>query len=386
MPTVESPVREAELADLLGRREASAALADHHGAYAGKRVLITGAAGSVGSALSLHLASGGCSELILLDRYDHGLLDIVEQARRLGSNLSVHDVLCDVRDRRGVSARLMGLAPDIVIHAAALKHVHLGERHPGECVLTNLIAVRNVAAAAAAAGTGTFILVSSDKAASPAGVMGASKRLAELYLGGLDREQPNVMASRAVRFGNVIGSRGSVTPRFAEQIARGGPLEITHPDMQRYFMTPREAVGFILSVAALDDRNIPNAGVYIMDMGSPVSILELARKMMRASGRSVDIAFTGLRPGEKITEELSDAHESAARCPLPGIIRLAPNAPGAYLASADIGRLEALVETMDDARIRESVFALLDTRLSGEAAPLRGACSHTTRETAVSSI
>jgi O-antigen biosynthesis protein WbqV len=339
--------------------------------YQGKRVLITGAAGSVGSALALQLAELGCAHLSLLDHFDHGLLDIVEQINRVNPRLEVVDALCDIRDRDRLQHWMDRLEPQVVIHAAALKHVHLGERHPTECLLTNLIGVRNTLAAAAAAGAADFMLVSSDKAASPVCIMGATKRLAEMYMIGFQMEHRSPIRLRSVRFGNVMGSQGSVAPRFMAQIAAGGPLQVTHPDMQRFFMSSEESVGLILSVAALDDRDAQQTGAYYMEMGEPVSILELGKEMIERSGRKIDIEFTGLRPGEKLKEELFDQYETVTETSLPGVFRVTPAEADAYVTSGDLAHLENMSRTMESAVVRQRVFSFLDSRL-GRAEPAVG--------------
>lgn len=328
--------------------------------FADKRVLITGAAGSIGSALALELARLGCAHLALLDQFDHGLIDIVEQVQRRAPNRPVTDVLCDVRDSGRLEAWVRKVEPDVVFHAAALKHVHLGERHAAECVLTNLVGVRNALHAAIQAGAGHFMLISSDKAASPSCVMGATKRLAELHLPGFLSERTTRTRLKSVRFGNVIGSQGSVLPRFRAQIEAGGPLEVTHPEMERFFMTTREAVGLILSVAALDEGE---ADSYFMDMGEPVSILELGRDLVRQSGKDLGVKITGLRPGEKLKEQLADDYEAIAPTALEGVFRVSPRSAEAYVRIADVAHLETVARTMDNALVRQRVFAQLDERL-----------------------
>lgn len=329
--------------------------------YAAKRVLLTGAAGSVGSALAKQLAALGCAELALLDHFDHGLLAIAEAAARINPDLGIVDILGDIRDGERLAASFARFAPDVVIHAAALKHVHLGERHPGECILTNLVGFRNVLMAADAAGARHLTLISSDKAAAPACVMGAAKRLAELHLHCFPVERQTSMALRAVRFGNVIGSQGSVTPRFAEQIAAGGPVTITHALMQRFFMTEAAAVDLVLDVTALCDR--AQARTYYMDMGEPVSIMNLAHEMIANAGRSVAIEVTGLRPGEKLKEQLFDEYETVARAGRPGVYSVEPESIHGYVSAFDVEELEQVARTLDDASVRERVFALLNSRL-----------------------
>jgi O-antigen biosynthesis protein WbqV len=222
--------------------------------------------------------------------------------------------------------------------------------------------VRNALAATHEAGGQSFTLVSSDKAASPVCVMGASKRLAELHLLGFHQEHGGAMSLKSVRFGNVIGSQGSVLPRFNAQIAAGGPLEVTHPDMERFFMSMEEAVGLILSVTRSGD----GSGAYFMEMGDPVSILDLGREMIARSGRKIGIEFTGLRPGEKLKEELFDTAEVVAAASLPGVFKVAPRSLDAALSTHEVGELERMARTNDDAVVLQRVFAHLDARLGRE--------------------
>lgn len=329
--------------------------------FAGKRVLITGAAGSIGSALAQRLAELGCKQLSLLDHFDHGLLDLFERIRRDTPAQAVSDILCDIRDQGRLDAVMAAAKPDVVLHAAALKHVHLGERHPIECVLTNLVGMANTLAAAARAGASHFVLVSSDKAAAPVCIMGGTKRLAELHVAGFAAESTAPMRLKSVRFGNVLGSQGSVLPRFAAQIEAGGPLEITHPEMERYFMTPAEAVGFILSVAALEDERA--GGAYMMEMGEPVSILDIGKEMIRRSGKHIEIAFTGLRPGERVKESLFDDAEIIERCAMEGVFRMSPKSAGMLVDCADVAQLEAMARGFDNAVVRQRLFAYVDERL-----------------------
>jgi O-antigen biosynthesis protein WbqV len=298
----------------------------------------------------------------MLDQFDHGLIDVVERVRRVAPNLKATEALCDVRDAGRLENWARRIEPDVVIHSAALKHVHLGERHPVECVLTNLVGVRNAAEAAAKGGASHFLLVSSDKAAAPTCVMGATKRLAELYLTGFGLEHDAPMQVKSVRFGNVLGSQGSVQPRFAAQIEAGGPLEVTHPDMERFFMSADEAVGLILSVTALEAEQ----GSYFMEMGEAVSILDLGRQMIARAGANIDIEITGLRPGEKLSEQLTDEYEDVSATSLPNVFRVKPKAVDCFVTSADIAHLESVARTMENPIVRQRVFANLDQRLRRE--------------------
>lgn len=344
----------------LNRPEAAFDEARLRASFAGKRVLVTGAAGSVGGALARRLADLDCARLGLLDHFDHGLIEIVERIARHSTAVATSDLLCDIRDSARLLRVMREFRPDVVLHSAALKHVHLGETHPGECVLTNLVGVRNAVKAAAAAGAQDFVLVSSDKAAAPVCVMGATKRLAELYLFGGRAS----MRLKSARFGNVWGSQGSVLPRFRAQIAAGGPLLVTHPDMTRFFMSSSEAVSLILSVAALEGADAN--GSFFMEMGAPRSILEIGREMIRRSGRDIEIKFTGLRPGEKIGEQLYDDTEAVEAFAEPGLKRLSPLAATTFVDEEDIDEMEHAARTLDDAMMRRRVFALLDDRLSRE--------------------
>jgi O-antigen biosynthesis protein WbqV len=343
---------------MLGRAERSFNLAGLASRYGGKRVLITGAGGTIGAALALELASLGCSELTLLDHYDHGLIDIMDRVRRGAPSLLVSDALCDVRDAGRVEMWMRRAQPDVVFHAAALKHVHLGERHAAECVLTNLVGTLNVLHTSVQSGTQEFVLISSDKAAAPSCVMGATKRLAEMLLLGYSNEERTQNGLKSVRFGNVLGSQGSVLPRFEALIEAGVALEITHPQMERYFMTTGEAVGLILSVAALNER-----GVYFLEMGAPVSILELGKELLRKAGKPMELTVTGLRPGEKLKEQLFDESEAISPTHLQDVFRVSPLSEQAYMTRADVANLEAVARTMDNAHVRQSVFAHLDERL-----------------------
>lgn len=330
-----------------------------------KRVAITGAAGTIGSALALRLARLGCARLGLLDSFDHGLIATADSIRRAAPHQALDEALGDIRDLPRTTAWLQAFQPDIVVHAAALKHVHLGERHPAPCVLTNLIGADNAMEAANAAGADRFILISSDKAADPVCLMGATKRLAELRLGGFQREHDSDMLLRAVRFGNVYGSQGSVIPRFLEQIEAGGPLELTHPDMERFFMSIEEAVDFILSVAALDRVEGEEGQAFFMDMGEPHSIKALGEELIRRSGKEIEIKITGMRPGERLNEILVDQHENVAPSSMQNIYRVAPRSTNAFVTQVDLVALKEDLLDLKDDTLRDTIFALLRDRVTG---------------------
>jgi O-antigen biosynthesis protein WbqV len=246
-------------------------------------------------------------------------------------------VIADVRDTARIRAVFDRLRPELVFHAAALKHVPIVEANPLEGLLTNAFGTQNVADAARAVGCAAMVFISTDKAVNPTSLMGASKRLAEMYCQALDIQacaaSGSAMRCVTVRFGNVLGSTGSVVPLFRRQLERGGPLTVTHPDMQRYFMTVREAVGLVLQASVLGTGGaaLPageDGGIFVLDMGEPVKIVDLARRMIRLAGlipdRDVQIRFTGLRPGEKLYEELFHGTEPPVPTGYPGLLMAAP--------------------------------------------------------------
>ncbi|HEY5302344.1 MAG TPA: nucleoside-diphosphate sugar epimerase/dehydratase [Acetobacteraceae bacterium] len=300
----------------------------------GRRVLVTGAGGTIGSELARQLATLGPERLILLDNGEYALWQIDLELEETAPQVPRQALLADVRDETRIRAVFETARPELVFHAAALKHVPMVEANPLEGLLTNVAGTRHVADAARAVGALAMVLISTDKAVNPTSLMGASKRLAEMYCQALDinsRGHASGMRCVTVRFGNVLGSTGSVVPLFQRQLARGGPLTVTHPDMRRYFMTVREAVGLVLqaSVVGTDEASSRHeGGIFVLDMGEPVKIVELARQMIRLAGlrpdQDVEIRFTGLRPGEKLFEELFHGKEPPAPTGHPGLLMAAP--------------------------------------------------------------
>jgi len=241
-------------------------------------------------------------------------------------------LMADVREEARIRAIMEDERPELVFHAAALKHVPMVEANPLEGLLTNAAGTRHIADAARSVGAEAMVLISTDKAVNPSSVMGASKRLAEMYCQALDiaaRAPEGGMRCITVRFGNVLGSTGSVVPLFQRQLAHGGPLTVTHPDMQRYFMTVREAVGLVLQASVVGaGGGAPDGGIFVLDMGPPVKIVDLARQMIRLAGlrpdEDVEIRFTGLRPGEKLFEELFHGKEPPSPTGYPGLLMATP--------------------------------------------------------------
>ena len=291
-------IRDVTTADLLGRHEIKTDLERIAGYITGRRVLITGAGGSIGSELCRQIYCFAPSELIMVDR-DESALHSVQLSIEGRALLDSPDlVLLDIRDRHAVDQLLSGRRPEVIFHAAALKHLPLLERHPDEAVKTNVWATLDLLEAAANHGVERFVNISTDKAADPISVLGYSKRVAERLTAHLALETGRTFLS--VRFGNVLGSRGSVLTTFHSQIDRGGPITVTHPDVTRYFMTVEEAVQLVIQAGAIGRPG----EVLVLDMGQPVRIAELARVLAARSDRSIAIDFTGLRPGEKLSESL----------------------------------------------------------------------------------
>jgi len=297
-------LRDVNLEDLLGRRPVTmdtTAIAEE---LAGRRVLVTGAGGSIGSELCRQIARFGPGKLYLLDRDESGLQ--ATQMSLTGQGLLQGDevILANIRDVNTLRTVFQLTRPDIVFHAAALKHLPLLESFPLEAWKTNVLGTANVLTAAADAGVGTFVNISTDKAADPTCVLGYSKRLAERLTADFARTQPGRYVS--VRFGNVLGSRGSVVHAFTAQIDSGGPITVTHPDVERFFMLIPEACQLVLEAASIGT----DGEVMVLEMGEQVKILDMATTLIRLSGRKdIDINYTGLRPGEKISEDLFSAHE-----------------------------------------------------------------------------
>lgn len=354
----ELTVQPIAIEDLLGRPQAVLDRDGMRALIAGKRVLVTGAGGTIGSELVRQIADFEPAHLTLLDYGEYNLYTIDLEIGERWPALSRNAVLCDVRDGARVMATMTRDAPDLVFHAAALKHVPVVETHPHEGILTNVVGTRNVADAGRAVGVRAVVLISTDKAVNPTSIMGSTKRVAESYCQALDiSEMTRGGQTRffTVRFGNVLGSTGSVVPLFQRQLAAGGPLTVTHPDVTRYFMTTREAVELVLQATALGLADDGDHGkIFVLDMGEPVRIADLAKQMIRLSGLQpgvdVKIEFVGLRPGEKLHEELFHAAEQTVPTVRSGILLAAPRAvDAAFLARA----IEELADAAAAGRINQ---------------------------------
>ncbi|MBP2299610.1 polysaccharide biosynthesis protein [Azospirillum picis] len=360
-------VRPIALEDLLGRPQAALDRGAISGLVGGRRVIVTGGGGTIGSELVRQIAALGPERLILLDAGEFNLYSIEMEVRERFPALDVRAVIADVRDRDRILRLFQEERPALVFHAAALKHVPLVEANPCEGVLTNVVGTRNVADAARGAGCLAMVLISTDKAIRPTSVMGAAKRFAETYCQALDvlpAREAGETATRymTVRFGNVLGSSGSVVPLFTRQLAKGGPLTVTHPEMRRYFMTVREAVELVLQASAHGVTRTEDRGkILVLDMGEPVKIADLARQMIRLAGYrpgvDIEIAYTGLRPGEKLFEEILTAAEAPSRTEADGVFLASPRLIDYALVNRAVGEVEAAARAGDG----ERVLAILGT-------------------------
>lgn len=354
-------VRPVDMEDLLGRPQR---VLDHEAMarlVTDRRVLITGAGGTIGGELARQIAALQPAHISLVENSEYALYGIEMALRDRHPDLSVSAVIGDVRDRARVDTVFSRERPELVFHAAALKHVPLVEGNPNEGVLTNALGAKTVADACQAFSVATMVQISTDKAVNPTNVMGASKRLAEMYCQGLSLAGgPTRYVT--VRFGNVLGSTGSVVLRFQEQIARGGPVTVTHPEMTRFFMTVREAVELVLQAAASPQKG--EAGkVYVLDMGQSVRIVDLAEQMIRLTGqtpgRDVDIVFSGLRPGEKLYEELFHDGENIEPTALQGIRQAAARTVDLPALQSDLEALFAKARARETQAMLNALQALV---------------------------
>jgi FlaA1/EpsC-like NDP-sugar epimerase len=305
----------------------------------GKSIIVTGGGGSIGAEICDRIVTFGAARVLLIENSEPALHAVLEVLATKRSAAKIEGRLADIRDRARIFRLMADFRPDIVFHAAALKHVPLLEQDWGEGVKTNVFGSVNVADAAAAAGVAAMVVISTDKAIEPVSVLGASKRFAEMYCQALDDDfarrgdgHKRAMRLIAVRFGNVLASNGSVVPKFKAQIEAGGPLTVTHPDMVRYFMTIREACDLVVTAASHAlGAGQTGVAVYVLNMGQPVKIVDLAERMIRLSGlepgRDIDIAFTGIRPGERLHEILFAREEPTEPIGIEGIVAAKPVSP-----------------------------------------------------------
>lgn len=353
-------VRELRLEDLLGRAPCKIDLESVAAYTTDKVVMVTGAGGSIGSELSRQICELGPRLLIVLDRDSTSLYDLEMELRGGGP---IEPVIADVRDAARIDSIFKRYGPQIVFHSAALKHVPMLEAHPSEAVKNNIMGTQNVAEAGIEYGAERFILISTDKAVNPVNVMGATKRISEFIIGGPLRDNGTLFS--AVRFGNVLGSRGSVVPLFMKQIEKGGPVLVTHPEATRYFMTIEEAAQLVIQAGAYTE----NGDLFLLDMGEPVRILELAQEMVKllGKGRDIDIRITGLRPGEKLNEQLLFQAEEILPTPHPKIHRVESRLEIGDDFDARIDELaDSAVQSRED-RVRALLSSLVPSYQPGEA-------------------
>ncbi|MFS0861512.1 polysaccharide biosynthesis protein [Fredinandcohnia sp. 179-A 10B2 NHS] len=345
--------RDVQVEDLLGRHPVDLDINSISGYVTNKIVLVTGAGGSIGSEICRQIANFKPKQLILLGHGENSIYTIEMELSEicLASNIHIITEIADVQDKQKMMKVMGYYQPDVVYHAAAHKHVPLMERNPEEAIKNNIIGTKNVAEAASWHKVDTFVMVSTDKAVNPTSVMGASKKLAEMIVQNMDKQSNTKFV--AVRFGNVLGSRGSVIPLFKSQIEKGGPVTVTHPEMVRYFMTIPEASRLVIQAGAL----AKGGEIFVLDMGDPVKIIDLARNIIKLTGYSIDeigIKITGMRPGEKLFEELlkdSEVHEN----------QVYPNIYVGKTADLYIDEIEKIIATyasLDKTELRKQLLTL----------------------------
>ncbi|WP_018322853.1 nucleoside-diphosphate sugar epimerase/dehydratase [Bradyrhizobium sp. WSM2793] len=329
-----------------------------------KAIVVTGGAGSIGSEICERLLRHGASRLLIIENSEPALYAVMEELSARHPGAMVEGRIADIRDRNRIFQLMRGFGPEMVFHAAALKHVPILERDWSEGVKTNVFGSINVADAAVASGAEAMVLISTDKAIEPVSMLGLTKRFAEMYCQALDHDirKGEDQATRliSVRFGNVLASKGSVVPKFKAQIEAGGPVTVTHPDMVRYFMTIREACDLVITAASHAVMSRPDdASVFVLNMGQPVRIVELAERMIRLSGlepgRDIEISFSGMRPGERLNEKLFAREEPPVEIGIRGVMAAKPNEPSILQMKRWLDALERATAKVD----RNAILAVL---------------------------
>lgn len=369
-------VRPVAVEDLLGRPQAALDRDAMDTLIRGRRILLTGAGGSIGSELARQVSTLAPAELVLLDNSEFNLYSIDMDLSRHAPEIPRRAVLADVRDRNRLGEVFADTAPELVFHAAALKHVPMVEANVAEGARTNIRGTANVAECCVNAGVDAMVLISTDKAVNPTSIMGATKRVAESYCQALDLKRSGSDGTRfvTVRFGNVLGSTGSVVPLFESQLRAGGPLTVTHRDMTRYFMTVREAVELVLQASAFGTTAFKEDGkIFVLDMGEPVLILDLAKQMIRLAGLKPDddikIEFTGLRPGEKLFEEMFHGKEAPVPTACPGVLLAAPRATGYDALAQTLRNIEEACATGNVKEARAAIVRAVPEFIGSEDDP-----------------
>jgi len=353
-------LREVDIADLLRRQPAHIDDELVGINLTNRRVLVTGAGGSIGRELCRQIARWTPAQLILLGHGENSLFETLIELNENYPALSIHAVLADIRDQNRLSSVFKNVCPQVIFHAAAHKHVPLMENNIEEAITNNVLGTRNVVKTALENGVDRLVLVSSDKAVRPSSVMGATKRMAEMIV--LDAAKRSGKAFSVVRFGNVLGSRGSIVPLFKRQIARGGPVTITHPDMKRYFMTIPEAVHLVLQAFAMGE----GGEAFVLNMGEQVRILDLAEDLIRLSGlepgKDIEITFTGIRPGEKLSEALWDEGAEYQPTAHPDVFKLLGED---FLSGSELDQSISKLEDLANQSDPEEILHLLDQLIPG---------------------
>ena len=352
-----SDIRDVKIEDLLGREEVRLDMEELTEKIEGKSIMVTGAGGSIGSEICRQISVFKPARILLLGHGENSIYTIDRELRAsVSKQTEIVPIIADIQDRERIFQMVGKFQPDIIYHAAAHKHVPLMEANPLEAVKNNIFGTKNVAEAADRHGVGNFVMISTDKAVNPPNIMGASKRFAEMIVQNLAVSSETTTFA-AVRFGNVLGSRGSVVPLFREQIAKGGPITVTDPKMTRYFMTIPEASRLVVQAGMLAS----GGEVFVLDMGEPVKIVDLARNMIRLSGFEEDetqIKYTGMRPGEKLYEELLDPSEIQSEKVFPKI-HIGRATP---ISQMEISRILKKIPEMEEQEIRDTLLKLANRR------------------------
>jgi FlaA1/EpsC-like NDP-sugar epimerase len=345
-----SRIRDVEIEDLLGREPVILDEELLRSFLAGKTVMVTGAGGSIGAELTRQVAGFKAGTLLLVERAEFALFDVDRELRAAYPELAIVPLVADVCDRELMRGLMDRFKPSVVLHSAAHKHVPMMESNPTEAVKNNILATRSLGEVAGEAGVEVFIQISTDKAVRPTSVMGAAKRVAELVVQDLNPRYSTRFVS--VRFGNVLGSAGSVIPTFKEQILQGGPVTVTHPDMVRYFMTIAEASQLVLEAGAMGE----GGEIFVLDMGDPVRIFDMAKDMITLFGLKpfddIDIVFTGMRPGEKLFEELNTEGENITKTRHPKIFIGTINTYDDRMVTVALKRFEGLAQLGRERELR----------------------------------
>ena len=354
-----SQIRSVEIQDLLGREPINLQTDQIRELVTNKVVIVTGAGGSIGSELCRQIASFAPQQLLLIERSEFLLFQIEQELIGLGLASGIVPLVADIMDPERMEAIFHQFSPAIIFHAAAHKHVPMMEQQPAEAFRNNSLGTRHLAELSITHGVERFVMISTDKAINPTNVMGATKRLAELYLQALQTTCNGTTKFMAVRFGNVLGSSGSVIPTFKKQIADGGPVTITHPDITRYFMTVNEAVGLVLQSATMGERG----EIFVLDMGRPMKIVDLARQLIELSGLEpdidIEIKFTGLRPGEKLYEELNHNTENMTSTSHAKIMRFIGVAQPLHVLRTGLEVVKAAAATGDGTQVKLAIRQLV---------------------------